>query len=118
MVHFLLCSLAFCSFAPFPLLLVALAEAFPDSDEVAAAAVDEYRVEQKIVHSEDLQAKLSSGELMASIKGRLQPVAKLGSELLQAVVSVFKALWPGQVVSGDVGTLLQWIPLVSNLVEV
>jgi hypothetical protein len=118
MVRFLLCSPAFCSFAPFPLLLVAPAEAFPDSDEAAATAVDQYRVEQKIVRSEDPQAKLSSGELMASIEGRLQLVAKLGSELRQAIVSVFKALWRGQVVPGDVRTLLQWIPLISNRFEV
>jgi hypothetical protein len=94
------------SFAPFPRLLVALAEAFPASDEVAAAAVDEYQVKQKIVHSEDPQARLSSGELTASTKGWLQPVAKLGSELRQAVISVFKALWPGQVVLDDIGMLL------------
>jgi hypothetical protein len=31
---------------------------------------------------------------MASIKGRLHPVAKLGGELHQVVVSVFKDLWP------------------------
>jgi hypothetical protein len=89
------------SFALFPRLLVALAEAFPASDEVAAAAVDEYRVKQKIP-----QARLSSGELTTSTKGWLQPVAKLGSELRQAVISVFKALWPGQVVLDDIGMLL------------
>jgi hypothetical protein len=81
MVSFLLRSPAFCSFAPFPLLLVAPAEAFPDSDEAAATVVDEYRVDQKIIRSEDPQAKLSSRELMASIEGWLQLVAKLGSEL-------------------------------------
>jgi hypothetical protein len=63
-------------------------------------------VKQKIVHSEDPQAKLSSGELMASTKGRLTPVAKLGSELRQAIISVFKALWPRQMVPDDIGTLL------------
>jgi hypothetical protein len=55
---------------------------------------------------------------MASTKGRLQPVAKLGSELRQAVVSVFQDLWPGQVVPDGIGMLLQWIPLVSNRFEV
>jgi hypothetical protein len=69
------------SFTLFPLSLVALAEAFPDSDGAAAAAMEEYRVEQKIVHNEDPQAELSSRELMALTKGRLQPVTKLGSEL-------------------------------------
>jgi hypothetical protein len=106
--------LCFRSFTPFPLSLVALAEAFLDSDGAAAAAVEEYRVKQKIIRSEDPQAELSSGELMASTKGRLQPVAKLGSELRQAVVSIFQALWPRQVVPDDIGMLLQWIPLVSN----
>jgi hypothetical protein len=84
MVRSLLCSPAFApsrSFAPFPLLLVALAGAVPDSDGAAAATVEEYRMEQEIVRSKDPQAKLSSGELMALTKGRLQPVAKLGSEL-------------------------------------
>jgi hypothetical protein len=97
---------SFRSFAPFPLLLVSLAEAFPDSDEAAPAVVEEYRVEQGIVHSEDPLAEHSSGELMALTKGQLQPVAKLGSELHQAVVFVFKALWPGKVVPGDIRTFL------------
>jgi hypothetical protein len=81
-------------------------------------APSEYRVEQKIIRSEDSKAELSSGELMASTKGRLQPVAELGSELRQAVISVFKALWPRRAVPDDIGTLLQWIPLVSNRVDV
>jgi hypothetical protein len=80
--------------------------------------VEEYRVEQKVACSKDSKAKLSSGELLASTEGRLQPMAKLGSELLQVVVSMFKALWPGQVVPGDIRTLLQWISLISNRVEV
>jgi hypothetical protein len=70
-VRFLLCSLVFCSFTLFPLLLVALTEAFPDSEEAVATAVDEYRVKQKIVRSEDPRAKISSRELMASTKGRV-----------------------------------------------
>jgi hypothetical protein len=80
--------------------------------------VEGYRVKQKIIHSKDPQAEFSSGELMASTKGRFQPMAKLGSELRQAVVSVFQALWLGQVVPDDIGMLLQWLPLVSNRVEV
>jgi hypothetical protein len=32
---------------------------------------------------------------MAFVKGRLHPAAKLGGKLRQAVVFVFKALWPG-----------------------
>jgi hypothetical protein len=45
-------------------------------------------------------------------------VAELGSKLRQAVVSVFQALWPGRVVPDDIETLLRWIPLVSNRVDV
>jgi hypothetical protein len=63
--------LRFRSFAPLPLSLVALAEAFPDSDKAAAAAMEEYWVEHHIVHRENSNAELSSGELMASTKGRL-----------------------------------------------
>jgi hypothetical protein len=103
--------LRFRSFTPFPLSLATLAEAFPDSDKAAAAAMEEYRAEQHIVRREDSKAELSSGELMASSKERLQPVAELGSKLRQAVVSVFQALWPGRAVPDDIETLLQWIPL-------
>jgi hypothetical protein len=78
-----------CSFRSFPHSLIALAEAFPNSDGAAAAALEEYRAEQKIVPDSDPKAKLSSGELMASVKGRLHPVAGLGGDLRQAVVSVF-----------------------------
>jgi hypothetical protein len=31
---------------------------------------------------------------------------------------MFKALWPGRVVPDDIQTLLKWIPLVSNRVDV
>jgi hypothetical protein len=55
---------------------------------------------------------------MALIKGRLHPVAKLGGELHQAVASVFKDLWPGRAVPGDTETLLQWISLMSNRVDI
>jgi hypothetical protein len=55
---------------------------------------------------------------MASIKGWLHPVARLGRNLHQAVVSVFKALWSGRAVPVEVHTLLKWIPLVSNRVDV
>jgi hypothetical protein len=55
---------------------------------------------------------------MALVKGRLQPVAELGSDLCQAIVSVFEALWPGRAVPDDIKTLLKWIPLVPNRVDV
>jgi hypothetical protein len=108
----------FRSFVPFPLSLVALAEAFPDSNKAAAAAMEEYRAEHHIVRREEPKAELSSGELMASTKGWLQPVAELGSKLHQVVVSVFQALWPGWAVPDDIKMLLRWIPLVSNRVDV
>jgi hypothetical protein len=68
----------FFSFRLIPQVLVALAEAFPDSDEAATAALAQYRVEQEIVPREVPKAELSSGELTALVKGRLHPVAKLG----------------------------------------
>jgi hypothetical protein len=108
----------FYSFTLFPHSLIALAEAFPDSSGAAAAALEEYRAEQKIIPSSDPKAQLSSGELMASVKGRLHPVAGLGGDLRQAAVSVFKALWPGRAVPDEVQTLLKWIPLASNRVDV
>jgi hypothetical protein len=103
---------------PLPLSFATLAEAFPDSDKAAVAAVEEYRVEHHIARRKDPTAELSSEELMASTKGRLQPVAKLGSKLRDAIASVFQALWPGWAVPDDVETLLWWIPLVSNRVDV
>jgi hypothetical protein len=109
---------SFFSLTLFPYSLIALAEAFPDSDGAAAAALEEYRAEQKIIPSSDPKAQLSSGELMASVKGRLHPVARLGGDLRQAIVSVFKALWPRQAVPDEVQTLLKWIPLASNRVDV
>jgi hypothetical protein len=45
--------LSFHSFRPFPYFLVALAGAFPDSDGAAAAALEKYREEQKIVRDKD-----------------------------------------------------------------
>jgi hypothetical protein len=81
-----------CSFTLSPHSLIAPAEAFPDSNRAAAAALKEYRTDQKIVPSSDPKAQLSLGELMALVKGRLHPVAKLGGDLRQAVVSVFKTL--------------------------
>jgi hypothetical protein len=83
-----------------------------------AAALEEYRTEQKIVPNSDPEAKLSSGELMASVKGRLHPVAGLSGDPCQAVVFVFEALWPGRAVPDKIQTLLKWIPLVSNRVDV
>jgi hypothetical protein len=110
--------LCFCSFVPFPLSFAALAEAFSDSDQDAAAAVEKYRAKYHIVRCEDPKAELSAEELMASIKGRLKPMAKLGSKLRQAVASVFQGLWHGWAVPDNVGVLLQWISLVSNRVDV
>jgi hypothetical protein len=75
--------------------LAALAGAFPDSDEAATAALEKYQAEQKIIPYGDPEAKFTPEELMALVKGRLHPVAKLGGELCQAVTSVFKDLWPG-----------------------
>jgi hypothetical protein len=109
---------SFCSFMPFPHSLIVLAKALPDFDRAAAAALEEYRVEQEIVPSSDPKAQLSSGELMASFKGRLHPVAKLGGDLCQAIVSVFRILWPGRAVPDKVQALLKWIPLASNWVDV
>jgi hypothetical protein len=59
---------SFRSFRTFSHFLVALTEAFPDSD-AATAALEKYRVEQKIVPGNDPKAKLTSGELMALVKG-------------------------------------------------
>jgi hypothetical protein len=109
---------SFCSFMLFPHSLIALIEAFPDSDGAAAAALEEYRAEQEIVPSIDPKAQPSSGELMASIKGWLHPIAKLGGDLHRAVVSVFRTLWPGRGVPDEVQALLKWILLASNRVDV
>jgi hypothetical protein len=106
-----------CFFKLFPHFLAALAGAFPDSNEAATAALEKYRAEQKIIPYSDPEAKFTSGELMALVKGRLHRVAKLGGELHQAVASVFIDLWPGRAVPGDIETLLKWIPLVSNRVD-
>jgi hypothetical protein len=91
-----------CSFVSPPHSLIALAEAFPDSNRAAAAALEEYRTEQKIVPSKDPKAQLSSGELMALVKGRLHPVAKLGGDLCRAILSVFETLWPGQALPDEI----------------
>jgi hypothetical protein len=114
----LLLLLSLCSFKPFPHFLATLAWAFPDSDGAATAAREEYRAKHKIVPCSDPKAKFTSGELMAWIKGRLHPVAKLGGELRQAVASMFKDLWPRRAMPRDIETLLKWIPLVSNRVDI
>jgi hypothetical protein len=103
---------------PPPHSLIALVGAFPDSNETAAAALKEYRAEQKIVPSSDPKAELSSGELVALAKGRLHPVAKLGRDLHEAIVSVFKTLWPGRAVPSEIQALLQWIPLAPNQLDI
>jgi hypothetical protein len=68
-------------FKLFPHFLAALAGAFPDSDEAAIAALEKYRAEQKVVPYSDLEAKFTSRELMALVKGRIHPADKLGGEL-------------------------------------
>jgi hypothetical protein len=90
-----------CSFKLFPHFLAALVGAFPDFDGAVTAALEKYRAEQ-IVPCSDPKAKFTSGELMALVKGRLHPMAKLGGELCQAVASVFKDLWPGRAVPDDI----------------
>jgi hypothetical protein len=60
---------SFRSFRSFPHSLIAITEAFPDSNGAAATVLEEYRAEQKIVPDSDPEAKLSSGELMALAKG-------------------------------------------------
>jgi hypothetical protein len=98
--------------------LIALAGAFPDSNETTTVALKEYRAEQKIVPSSDPKAELSSGELVALAKGQLHPVAKLGKDLHEAIVSVFKTLWPGRAVPSKIQALLQWIPLAPNRLDI
>jgi hypothetical protein len=107
-----------CSVMPPPHSLVAPTGAFPESNKAAATALEEYRAEQEIVPSSDPEAKLFSGELVALAKGRLHPVAKLGGDLHEAIVSVFKTLWPGRAVPGEIQALLQWIPLAPNWLNV
>jgi hypothetical protein len=107
-----------CSVMPPPHSLVAPTGAFPDSNKAAATALEEYMAEQEIVPSSDPEAKLSSGELVALAKGRLHLVAKLGGDLHEAIVSVFKALWPGRAVPSEIQALLQWIPLAPNRLDI
>jgi hypothetical protein len=110
--------LRFCSFTSPPYYLIAPTRAFPDSNKAATAALEEYRKEQEIVPSSDPKAELSSGELIALTKGRLHPVAKLGGDLREAIVSVFNTLWPGRAVPEEIQALLKWIPLASNRIDV
>jgi hypothetical protein len=56
--------------------------------------------------------------LVALVKGQLHPVAKLGRDLHEAIVSIFKTLWPGRAVPGEIQALLQWIPLAPNRLNV
>jgi hypothetical protein len=56
--------------------------------------------------------------LVALAKGWLHPVAKLGRDLHEANVSVFKTLWPGRAVPSEIQALLQWIPLAPNRLDV
>jgi hypothetical protein len=115
---FSLLSLSFCSFASPPYYLIASTGAFPDSNKAAAAVLEEYRKEQEIIPSSDPKAELSSGELIALAKGRLHPIAKLGEDLHEAIVYVFKTLWPGRAVPDEIQALLKWIPLAPNRIDV
>jgi hypothetical protein len=56
--------------------------------------------------------------LIALAIGRLHPIAKLGGDLCEAIVSVFKTLWPGRAVPDKIQALLKWIPLASNRIDV
>jgi hypothetical protein len=107
-----------CSFTPPPHSLIAPTGAFPNSDKAATAALEEYRTEQKIIPSSDPKAELFSGELVVLAKGRLHPVAKLGGDLREAIVYVFKTLWPGRAVPSEIQALLKWIPLAPNRLDV
>jgi hypothetical protein len=107
-----------CPFAPPPYSLTAFAGAFPDSNETAMAALEEYRADQEIVSSSDPMAELTSGELVALAKGRLHPVAKLSKDLHKAIISIFETLWPGMAVPAEIQALLQWIPLASNWLDI
>jgi hypothetical protein len=93
-------------------------QAFLDSSDAAAAAVEKCRKEYNIVCAKDPKAKLSSVELTASVKGRLQPVAALGLQLRTDVAFAFKTLWPRWVEPDTVSRLLQWMAIVSNRVKV
>jgi hypothetical protein len=93
---------------------IAPAEAFPDYNKAAMAVLQEYMAEQKIFPSNDPKAQLSSRELVALVKGRLHPAAKLGEGLREAIVLVFKTLWPGQAVPDEIQALIKWIPLAPN----
>jgi hypothetical protein len=75
--------------APFPPSFVALVEAFPSSTQDVATAVEECRAKYHIVCHDDPKAELSSEEMMASIKGQLKPVAKLGPKQHQPIAFVF-----------------------------
>jgi hypothetical protein len=68
--------------------------------------MEKYLAEYHIVRHEESKAKLSSEDLMASIKGWLKPVAKLGPKLRQAIAFIFQAQWPERVVPNDVEALL------------
>jgi hypothetical protein len=98
--------------------LVVPAEAFPDSSDAAAVVVEKCQQEYEIVRGKDSTTKLPSVELAASVKGRLQPVATLGTQLRITIVSVFKTLWPGWEEPSTVSRLAQWMALVPNRVEV
>jgi hypothetical protein len=110
--------LSFYPFAPPPHSLIAFAGAFPDSNEAAVAALEEYRADQQIIPSSDPKAELTSGELVALAKGRLHPVAKLSKDLHKAIISIFETLWPGMAVPDEIQALLQWIALAANRLDI
>jgi hypothetical protein len=76
-------------------LLATPVDAFPDSTEAAAAAIEECQKEYNIIRAKDSKAELSLVELVASIKGQLQCMVALGLQLHNDAALVFKTLWLG-----------------------
>jgi hypothetical protein len=56
--------------------------------------VEDYQAELATGSTGALSVELSSVELVASIEGRLRPVATLGRQLRGAARSILEALWP------------------------
>jgi hypothetical protein len=110
--------LHFHSLALLIFLLVILAGAFPDSSDATAIMVGKYQEEYNIIHDKDSKANLSSVELAASVKGRLQPMAAVGLQLRTAVASVFKTLWSGWKEPSTASWLVQWLKLGSNRIKI
>jgi hypothetical protein len=56
--------------------------------------VEDYQAELATGSTGALSVELSSVELVASIEGRLWPVATLGRQLRATARSILEALWP------------------------